>query len=165
MFTTFVIPFMCWITQWVKHLCANEMLRAWEMAVNIMDTVLSQQNSHSSEGDQSKAESKLSGITYVSKWNWEHSGQAPLSCHQCRTMRTQGHSSRNRSHRAFPQGVWGKIWRPVAHSAWRGVGPEYWGRSPSPPASSNSREPCKAKASLRNSVGIRQFSAGERQRD
>lgn len=33
------------------------------MAVNIMDTVLSQWNSHSSEGDQSKAESKLGGIT------------------------------------------------------------------------------------------------------
>lgn len=37
--------------------------------------------------------------------------------------------------------------------------PQGQGRSPSPPASSNSRDPCKARASLRSSVGIRRFSA------
>ena len=73
-------------------------------------------------------------------------------------------SLRIRSFTAFLQGVSGMTWKLVGSSAAREAGPSIQGRLPSPPASSNSRDPCKARASFRNSVGIRRFSAEGRHR-
>lgn len=83
-----------------------------------------------------------------------------LRCHRCRAMRTLGAQFQDQESQSFFLRCLRKDMESSGLECRKEVA-QCRGTSPSPPASSNSRDPCKARASLRNSVGIRRFSAGE----